>query len=502
MIRVRISLFTVLTLLSLETYAEEVDLSGFDDEPVAVVQETTSGDDALMDGFDDETVASTQEKTTADDGLMDGFDDTPAIVTEEQTSTDDAALDGFEDEVPVSTEVEEEEARFLPGLTGEITEQVAYSLHNDKPHNSFSSLKSSLFLDYEHKFENGFRFKVNAKAYYDAIYAIKGRDRFTQSELNVLESEIEIFDAFIEGSITENFDMKLGRQVVVWGRSDTLRVTDILNPLDNRRPGLVDIEDLRLPVTMAKFDYFIGDWRITPIAILEQRFSKRPPFGSAFYPLPLPPPGDEEYSDVTYALSVGAEFSGWDVNFYAARIRDDEGKVVFLPKPSREHEKVNMFGTAINALTGSWLFKTELAYFDGLNYTTTGDKKFTRTDLLLGVEYNGIADTVISFDTVNRHFGNYDDKLLTEINPLNKHSYQHAFRVSSDFMHATLTANYLISLYGEKLDKGGFQRAWIKYELGEGINTNIGLVDYIGGSIAFDAYKDNDMVFADISYNF
>jgi len=500
-LRVRSSLFALLMLFSLTAYAEEVDLSGFDDEPVAATQEATSTEDTLMEGFDDEPVTVTQEKTGAEDGLMDGFEDISESVAEEQKSIADAEQDGFEESVSESPEVEKE-ARFLPGLTGEITEQVAYSLHNDKPHNSFSSLKSSLFLDYEHKFENGFKFKVNAKAYYDVIYAIKGRDRFTQAELNVLESEIELFDAYIEGSITEDFDMKLGRQVVVWGRSDTLRVTDILNPLDNRRPGMVDIEDLRLPVTMAKFDYFIGDWRITPIAILEQRFSKRPPFGSAFYPLPFPPPGDEDYSDVTYALSVGGEFSGWDINFYAARIRDDEGKVVFSPIPDREHEKVNMFGTAINVLTGSWLFKTELAYFDGLEYTTTGDKDFSRTDVLLGVEYKGIADTLISYDMVNRHFSHFDDRLLAELNPLNKHSYQHAFRVSSDFMHATLTANYLVSLYGEKLDKGGFQRAWVKYELGEGINTNIGIVDYIGGSLAFDAYEDNDMIFADISYNF
>jgi len=62
--------------------------------------------------------------------------------------------------------------------------------------------------------------------------------------------------------------------VVVWGRSDTIRVTDVLNPIDNRRPGMVDIEDLRLPVAMAKLDYFVGDWRVTPIAILEQRFQK------------------------------------------------------------------------------------------------------------------------------------------------------------------------------------------------------------------------------------
>jgi hypothetical protein len=265
---------------------------------------------------------------------------------------------------------------------------------------------------------------------------------------------------------------------------------------------MVDIEDLRLPVAMAKFDYFIGDWRVTPIAILEQRFSKNPPIGSVFYPAPLTAPDDEDYSDVTYALSVGGEFTGWDVNFYIARIHNDDGQLEVSPEPSIHHDKINMLGTALNVLSGSWLFKTELAYFDGLKYTTSGDKSFTRTDLLLGVEYKGVADTLISYDIVNRNFGEYDNRLLNELNPLNKHSYQHAFRVSSDFMNATLTANYLISLYGEKLDEGGFQRAWLKYELGEGINTNIGVVNYFGGSFIFDEYKDNDMVFADISYSF
>jgi len=121
---------------------------------------------------------------------------------------------------------------------------------------------------------------------------------------------------------------------------------------------------------------------------------------------------------------------------------------------------------------------------------------------LLGFEYKGIADTSISYDMVHRDIGDYDQELLNELNPLNKHSYQHALRASSDFMNATLTANYLLTLFGEKLDEGGFQRAWLKYELGQGINANIGLIDYIGGTFAFDLIKKNDMIFTDISYSF
>jgi hypothetical protein len=414
------------------------------------------------------------------------------------SSVADVSTDAVTD---TSSAMVTESAEVISGLTGKLTEQLAYSYNGTTPHDKFTSLKSSLFLEYEHKFENGWKFKTNAKAYYDAIYDIKD-EHYSRDELDELRGEVELFDAYVEGSIADNFDVKLGRQVVVWGRSDTIRITDVLNPLDNRRPGMIDIEDLRLPVAMAKFDYFIGDWRITPIAILEQRFSKNPPFGSAFYPLPFAAPDDESYSDVTYALSIGGEFSGWDVNFYAAKIHDDAGYLPKIPNPKIQHDKVTMFGSALNFLSGSWLLKTELAYFDGLKFTSTQEKEFSRTDALVGVEYKGIADTMISYDFSLRHLNRYDNKLLNGFNPLEKNTYQHAFRVTSDFMNATLHANYLISLYGSKLDKGGFQRAWIKYDIADAIGMNVGVVDYIGGSKLFDAVKDNDMVFADISYSF
>ena len=194
----------------------------------------------------------------------------------------DTAMAGFDDSTTEEYKEKIDKTVLVPGLTGTLMSQIIYSPYGKKPHNDISSLRSFLYLDYEHKFENDFKVKANLKAFYDAIYSIKGRKFFTQDELNELESDVQIFDAYIEGSITESVDIKLGRQVVVWGRSDTIRVTDVLNPMYNRRPGILDIKYLRLPVTMAKFDYFVDNWRITPIAILEQRFSENPPYGSAF----------------------------------------------------------------------------------------------------------------------------------------------------------------------------------------------------------------------------
>ena len=432
-------------------------------------------DDAL-DGFDDE-VAPKKVKVVKDD-IMDGFDDEPIV---NSAKDKDDRLVGL-----------------LGDFTGKLTQQVAYSYSDDSPHDNISSLKSSLLLDYEHKFDNGFKVKTNAKAYYDAIYSLRGREKYSKDELDELESEVELFDAYVEGSISSNLDFKVGRQVVVWGRSDTIRVTDVLNPLDNRRPGMVDIEDLRLPIAMAKLDYFVGDWRVTPMAVLEQRFSKNPPAGSAFNPRQNVPK-DKDYSDITPALSIGAEFSGWDVNFYASQLRDDNG---YFENGKIKHDKVDMFGTAINVLQGSWLLKSELAYFDGLKYSSTPNKEFKRTDALIGLEYNGFADTMVSYDVAVRNIHNYDARLKNEQNQLKERNYQHAFRVSKDFMNATLTANYLISLFGSKMDEGGFERAWFKYDIADGIYVNLGFVDYIGGSQRFDSVSNNDMAFMDVTYSF
>lgn len=386
----------------------------------------------------------------------------------------------------------------LDNFSGNLQQHLAYGYNSDTVQ---ESLNSALFLDYSYNFNGDWKFKGNAKIYYDIIYDIKS-GRYTQDELDEFRSQQEVFDAYIEGSVSDDLDIKLGRQVVVWGRSDNIRVTDVLNPLDNRIPGVTNIEDLRLPVTMVRFDYFTENWRITPIVILEQRFSKLPPFGSVFSLSPFVIPNNESYNDITYALSIERVSPEWDINFYAARIRDDSGYIPTALNQRITHEKITMFGTALNIINGLWLVKVEAAYFDGLRFTSTQEKQFSRTDSLIGLEYSGVVDTIISYDFSLRHFNNYDTKLFDEPNLLDKNTYQHAFGVNSDFMNATLHINYLLSLYGVSMNKGGFQKILAKHDVTDRVSVEIGAIDYISGSVFFDEIKNQDTIFMNITYNF
>ncbi len=421
------------------------------------------------------------------DELLDGFDDAPKV-----DNVADDLLDGFDDEVKESVASDEKNPLQRWGIEGKFTQSAAYSFHNDAPHDGLSMFKSALFLEYNYALWKDFKLKINGVGFYDTSYLLKGRDEFSDEDIDALESEVELYDAYIQGALTDRLDIKAGHQVVVWGKSDTIRITDVINALDNRRPGMTDIEDLRLPQAMVKLDYYHDNWRISPIMIVQQKFNKNPPFQGDFNPSPKKLPSQHRPHSPSYALNVAGEFSGFDVDFYLADIyAQDELGLPFV----NHNKKMQMAGVALNYVYESWLLKGEFAYKKDFVFLQSGNEKFDRVDSLLGFEYNGFADTKLSYDIANKHM--QDKSPLFE-----QDSYQHAFRITSDFLNATLQANYLVSLFGKKLDEGGFQRAWMKYDIADGINANFGIVDYIGGSAMFDAIDDNDMIFVDISYSF
>ena len=411
---------------------------------------------------------------------------------------DEDLLEGFEDDgfgEDVAIEQNEESPFSLQeyGFEGRLTQEVAYGYHNKAPHDKINSLRSTFFLEYNKEVAKGWKLKLNGNAFYDWSYLAKGREKFTQEERDALESQVELFDGYIQGSLTPDLDLKLGRQVVVWGKSDTIRIVDILNPLDNRRPGMVDIEDLRLPVVMAKFDYYVKQWHITPIIIAEQREDKLPPFGGDFNPYPVKLPSVSKPNKPSFALNIGGEFEGFDLDLYYAHTYQN---FEFFPKQSIDiTQKVDMFGGAFNVVHGSWLLKAEAAYFHNYRYAQDTNS-YKRLDMLVGLEYSGISETTLSVDIADKRFMNHLP------NNANRDNLQSAFRIKSDFLNQTLHANYLISVFGNNLSEGGYQRAWIDYDVADSVTSTLGVVDYLSGNRFFTSISDNDMLFFQISYSF
>jgi len=450
------------------------------------------------------------------DKVLKGFDDQPSTIKENKELDD--ALKGFEEgEGAAEESTQKEEAKKPPfcGLSGSLSLGVSYSFAHDAPklgetdYRGLSRLCPDFHLDLDLAFLENWKALISGRAFYDFAYEINGRDKYTDEVLDEYEKEAEFREVYLQGSLLASLDLKVGRQIVVWGKSDNIRVVDVLNPLDNREPGLVDIEDLRLPVTMTKLDYYLGKWNLTAIAVHEIRFNKNPVFGSEFFPFETPLPEEEKpvnsLDNTEYALALNGIFRGWDISFYGARYFDDQPHIerVSPGHLKRRHSRLSMIGTAVNIALGNWLLKSEAAYFEGLEFFAVPVEKKSRFDVLAGVEYSGFTNTTISLEAVNRHINDFHSTLKAPPDSAQKDEFQTVLRYSGDFLHDTLHLVMLASTFGVTGDDGALQRFSVEYDVTDAFSMKLGLVTYQSGDkVQFRNIGDNDRLFFEANYSF
>ena len=388
--------------------------------------------------------------------------------------------DDFGDEVIEIVKVQEDESKF--SAYGSVSLSASYNYAHDKPEvgqNDFRGLSSSKLstdINLEYKLDNDFKIKSTLKAYKDFIYDLKDDEYLTTPK--DYDKDANINELYVQGSLNSKTDIKIGRQIVVWGKSDNIRITDTLNPMDNTTPGMVDIEDLRLGRTMSKLDYFIDKWAISGIILHENRYSEMPKYGSDFASsnqiqadmMSTKEPSNS-LKDSGIALSASANLEGQDIAFYYSNQYIDN--TIY---------RSNMLGMGYNKVIDSFLFKTEFAYFD--NYDSSIVK--SKLDGLVGLEYNGISDGSISFEMANKN----DD-------------IQYALRFTQSYINQTLDFTALYSGFGKELEDGGFLRVWADYDIDDKLSTSVGFINYVGGDVAqFEMIKDNDRLFASLKYSF
>lgn len=463
----------------------EEDLSGFEtDEPGSTENEELEGfNEDLLEGFEEDSFGNTEQNGTL------------------QTS--------------------KEKSDFMLSGNAAFKTSLGYRAHkvDGTDYSGINQAQTSLYLQLDGKLSDEWKMRLSGDLFYDAIYDIRSGNDYRQEVLDDYRTQLRLDDTYLQGRLTPQLDLKAGRQIVVWGKSDNIRITDVINPLDNRLPGMTDIEDLRLSVGMAKFDYYLRQWNLSAMIIPENRIMQEATPRGEFFPvdevfsgapdpfLSLDKPSTS-WENMQYAFAANGLFSGWDLSFYAANVLDQKwhfDKVQGSAPISTLHRvlsKIDMLGSAVNVAIGSWLFKAEAAYLHGVKYNTAADAK-ERLDALVGFEYTGIKDSVLSFEVANRHIFDYEQQMAGQADYVDRDEVQSALRMSRSFSHDRLNVTALLSLFGARGENGGFARVWAEYEIMDALSANFGIVDYIGGDKPLmEAIKENDRLFADIKYSF
>ena len=219
--------------------------------------------DTIIKGFEEEVQAGSSSQI---DAVIEGFDDETTDKSTLQQQPIDSVLEGFEDADTAVTDTPPQPKKTGPStdLDGYVKLGTTWNFAHDTPESDetdwrgLSSLKPETRIDMDSKITQKWRLLIGAKLFNDFAYVIKDHDAFSDEVLDAYEYEVELAEAYLDGRVSRFLDLKAGRQIVVWGRSDNIRITDVLNPLDSREPGMTDIEDLRLPVAMSRAD---GYWR-------------------------------------------------------------------------------------------------------------------------------------------------------------------------------------------------------------------------------------------------
>lgn len=439
------------------------------------------------------------------DSLLEQFDDSAPSPDPGDASRAEASA------APRPREEPEESAWYA--ISGSTTFSSSYNYARRDTENGtrvrlspLSRLRAGLKLQLDLDLFDRVKARIAGRAYRDYAYARMDRSRFSRRVLEQNQSEAEFQELYLLFSPARGIDVKVGRQTVVLGFSDDFRVVDVLNPLDNREPGQIDLADLRRPVAMTRVDSYLGSWQATGVVVHESRFDEQPLPGSDFFPLQVPQAGEFRPAnggdDTEWAGHLKGVFSGFDVAFTAASTFAD---LTFL-NPStglREHPRTRLVGASANVTRGSWLYKMDAAAVSGLRFSALPSTDFRRHDVVGGVEYAGFAGQAISLEIALRRLADFDPALRSAPDFVRRTSLSAALRYTGAFYNDRLIVSFLSIVRGASAKDGAFVRLSGEYALRSSVRLRLGLLAFQEGDVPPLSFLDeNDRVFVDLIYSF
>ena len=204
---------------------------------------------------------------------------------------------------------------------------------------------------------------------------------------------LEVRDFFVE-LVSRNGITRFGKQQIVWGRLDGIKVLDLLNPQNFREFILDDFGDSRTGLWSAYTDYNIGNWR-TEFAIVPDATSHAIPVDGAWFELTAPrfrfgaDPAQPSLPSITarpghslgetaFGLRLSRQAGTAEFAMVAFSGMDPEplGRIVSVegePMLQRYFERRDALGVSIDIGLGAAVLRTEYAYQPDRMFNVRGE---------------------------------------------------------------------------------------------------------------------------------
>lgn len=293
--------------------------------------------------------------------------------------------------------------------------------------NDLQTAEAVIDADAGATFESGWSVKIAARARADAEDRLEPgrpdqpeRSSFNRRWLLGETADAELRELYVDGHIGSAF-VRVGKQQVVWGQADGLRVLDVVNPFSFREFVWPDPQDRRIPLWTVKTEVPIAGATLQLLWLPDPTYDEIP-LGDATFavttPLLVPQPagpieirptrrpsGLRDGSDAGARLS--AFVGGWDVTLnYLYHYYDDPVPFVALtadgPALEPRYERSRLLGTTLSNAFGSMSVRGELGYSTDRWFITTDPADFDRVfrsdelAFVVGLDSTTLSNTLVS----------------------------------------------------------------------------------------------------------
>lgn len=320
------------------------------------------------------------------------------------------------------------------------------------------------------------------------------------------ENSIEVGEAYFEYN-SDNWDLKVGKQIYSWGKADGFRIIDVLSPSNLTEFMIRDFDETRIAVNSVKYKYLFSeaDLELVWIPSFEKSIlptgTKNPwknsKLNSNLGYIEVEP--ENKLSNSEIAGKVSFFYPEFDLSLSAGHLWDNE-PVYKIDNGSiiANYFRSDFFGLSLSKPYKSIVFRMEGAYFPDKYQASSSMNSYLEknmTKLLAGIDYYPGNNLTVSTQILEEYIVNHNSEVLKREN---------------DF---TASLTLLKKLFREKLeigsstfyntkDKDLWEKFSMKYDVTNDLNCSAGANIFFGNKGTYGVYDKNDSLWLETRYSF
>ncbi|GAB1484196.1 hypothetical protein MASR2M78_30130 [Treponema sp.] len=309
------------------------------------------------------------------------------------------------------------------------------------------------------------------------------------------------------------FDLRMGKQQIIWGKGDGVFITDLVSPKDLSQFLIPDFEELRRAVTGARVDLYAGYHGLQLVWLPWFTPSIAPDMNSIWAPtLPFPTmPVFQATVEPEFELENGEYFAkysymgqSFDLALMGGYFWNDTPaytRVSMVPLTVKgEYYRSSMAGYAVSGTLGPLVLRSEGAFYLDKRYQTSamsyarGYAEKNALQYLVGADYS-ILGITFGLQYIQDIILDHDDALINDElkNTL-------TLVVAKTFRSETIKTELFSYL---SLDtQSGLVKPKITWNLSDGLELSSGAYIFFGDEGDYGQYDKNDGIYVGAKLSF